>query len=169
MIEHLSEMAPGVELAAALALIDRGRLDGGDLVEVMRARVRQIAYEQAQLLADMVAVTDVWREPDTRLLHHGITRRRPTATDAAYVRARDRRCMFPGCRMPASRCDIDHRRRHTDGGPSTTDNLQPLCRRHHRAKDERGWRLCQFGDSHYLWTSPLGQSYLVRPEPLEPP
>jgi len=50
------------------------------------------------------------------------------------------------------------------------ENLEPLCRRHHRAKDAGGWvALFHLGDSHYLWTSPLGQSYLVRPGPLEPP
>ena len=38
------------------------------------------------------------------------------------------------------------------------------------AKDAGVWvALFHLGDSHYLWTSPLGQSYLVRPEPLEPP
>jgi hypothetical protein len=43
-----------------------------------------------------------------RLIHHGITRRRPTAEDAAYIRVRDRTCRAPGCRRAARACDIDH-------------------------------------------------------------
>lgn len=39
----------------------------------------------------------------------GITRRRPTAAMRRHVEARHRTCVFPGCRMPATRSDIDHR------------------------------------------------------------
>lgn len=49
----LDSAPPGPYLAAVLASIDRGKLSGYDLVEVMRARARQIAHEQAQLYADM--------------------------------------------------------------------------------------------------------------------
>jgi hypothetical protein len=50
-------MPPGPRLAAALASVDRSMLCGFDLVVVLRARNRQIAHEQAELAADMVAVT----------------------------------------------------------------------------------------------------------------
>ena len=56
--EGLAEMPPGPELAAALASIDRSQLCGFDLVILLRARSRQIAYEQAGLAADMVAVAE---------------------------------------------------------------------------------------------------------------
>jgi hypothetical protein len=52
----LEWMPPGPQLAAVLARVDRSRLDGSDLVTVMQARARQVAHEQAQLLADLVAV-----------------------------------------------------------------------------------------------------------------
>lgn len=117
--------------------------------------------------------TATWRysvvDGEGRVVYHGITRRRPVAADAAMVRARDRRCVFPGCRVPASRCDLDHRRRYADGGPTVPSNLQPLCRRHHRAKDEGGWRVFVMGDGHYLWTSPLRFTHEVKIEPLVPP
>lgn len=54
--QELEEMPPGPALAAALAGIDRDRLNGFDLVVLMQARARQIAHEQPQLLADAVAV-----------------------------------------------------------------------------------------------------------------
>jgi len=157
-----------VELTVPLATL-LGLSDGpGEL-----AGWGPVVADVARQVADAQRETATWRfsvlDAEGRLVQHGITRRRPVAADEATVRVRDRRCVFPGCRVPASRCDIDHRRRYADGGLSTVENLEPLCRRHHRAKDGGGWSLFHLGDSHYLWTSPLGQSYLVSPEPLQPP
>jgi hypothetical protein len=42
-------------------------------------------------------------------------------------------CQAPGCMVPAERCDIDHRQPWPEG-PTTGDNLGPLCRRHHSMK-----------------------------------
>jgi hypothetical protein len=53
----LDGWAPGPYLAAVLSSIDRTRLSGYDLVVVMRARKRQLSYDQAELLADMVEVS----------------------------------------------------------------------------------------------------------------
>src|SRR5690349_12815958 len=53
MIDELENLAPGPQLSAALAAVDRSVLNGHQMVEVMRARSRQVAHEQAQLLADM--------------------------------------------------------------------------------------------------------------------
>ncbi|MEE8375472.1 MAG: HNH endonuclease signature motif containing protein [Acidimicrobiia bacterium] len=33
--------------------------------------------------------------------------------------------------MPATDCDLDHRNAWADGGPTTEDNLAPLCRHDH--------------------------------------
>ena len=52
----LAERPPGPGLAADLASVDRSRLNGHDLVTLMLARARQIAHEQAELLADMFEV-----------------------------------------------------------------------------------------------------------------
>jgi hypothetical protein len=55
-----------------------------------------------------------WRwkvtHPDSgQPLHEGITRRRPNRGRRRSVEARNRTCVFPGCRMPATECDLDHR------------------------------------------------------------
>lgn len=42
-------------------------------------------------------------------------------------------CQSPGCMVPAQHCDIDHRQPWPTG-PTTADNLGPLCRRHHTYK-----------------------------------
>jgi hypothetical protein len=48
-------------------------------------------------------------------------RRTPGPALARWIRARDGTCRAPGCRTPASVCDIDHTTNHTTGGkPHTT-------------------------------------------------
>ncbi len=59
--EGLAEMAPGPHLGAALAGLDLRALAGSDLVEVLQARARQLAHEQAQLLAVMAEIG--WCDP----------------------------------------------------------------------------------------------------------
>ena len=55
--EELEIQAPGGRLGAMLAGVgDRSVLDDGDLVMLARARGRQIAHLQAQLMADLVAI-----------------------------------------------------------------------------------------------------------------
>src|SRR5439155_20217932 len=101
-----------------------------------------------------------------RLLHHGITRRRPTAEQAAYIRARDRTCRAPGCRQPAHHADIDHTRDWAHGGPTTISNMAVLCRRHHRMKHQGGWLLHHTASGILFWTSPLGKVYVTTPPNL---
>src|SRR6266850_1419431 len=51
---------------------------------------------------------------------------------------RDRGCRFPGCGV---RFGQGHHIRHwAQGGPTTLANLTMLCRRHHRAVHEEGYR-----------------------------
>ena len=69
----------------------------------------------------------------------------PTETIPTRVRAalwaRDAGCRFPGCKAPAQWTDGHHVRWRSKGGPTTIENLVSLCRRHHRAVHEGGWRL----------------------------
>lgn len=86
-------------------------------------------------------------------------RRRPTASQQRQIRARHRTCVFPGCRKPARRSDLDHTTRWVDGGTTLQRNLGPLCRVHHRAKDEGRWRYRRAANGDHIWTSPLGNTY----------
>ncbi len=49
------------------------------------------------------------------------------------VSARDGTCQVATCSRPALECDLDHEQPHPRG-PTSGDNLRPLCRRHHRIK-----------------------------------
>jgi hypothetical protein len=73
-------------------------------------------------------------------------------------------CVFPGCRTPARDSDLDHRHAWSEGGPTDDLNLAPLCRRHHRLKHD-GWELEMVTPGMFVWTSPLGLTYLVEPVP----
>ncbi len=92
------------------------------------------------------------------LLDHGVTVYRPPPSLARHVKARDQVCAFPGCRQPAERCDLDHRKRFPDG-PTSADNLGPLCRHHHRAKTGGGWAWQRAPDGTITWTAPTGHQY----------
>ena len=50
----------------------------------------------------------------------------------------------PGCRRPASQCDLDHVVAYPAGG-TCADNLAPLCRYHHRLKTHANWRVPSTG------------------------
>jgi hypothetical protein len=54
---------------------------------------------------------------------------------------RDQHCQFPGCRAPASWCDVHHLVHWLLGGETNLENCAMLCRRHHVAVHEGGWKL----------------------------
>ncbi|WP_171058342.1 HNH endonuclease signature motif containing protein, partial [Modestobacter altitudinis] len=60
---------------------------------------------------------------------------RPGAALDRFVRARDRRCRFPGCRRLVAAGELDHRIRHPDG-PTAITNLAGFCTTDHRGKHQ---------------------------------
>jgi hypothetical protein len=92
----------------------------------------------------------------------------PTEGMRRFLRARDEHCRFPGCRMPAHRCEIDHQHDHAKGGKTRLDNLGHLCRAHHTLKhpdipDPHRWAAQQERDGSITWHSPLGRAYTDPP------
>ncbi|MFV1960319.1 MAG: DUF222 domain-containing protein [Acidimicrobiia bacterium] len=94
----------------------------------------------------------------------GITRRRPSAAQKRDVQAAYPTCVFLGCRMPATDCDLDHNLAWADGGPTTEENLAPLCRHDHIVR-HNGWTIKRLPDGSYQWTSRLGHTYITDREP----
>ena len=90
---------------------------------------------------------------------------RPPLSLRHLIKIRSRRCGYPGCRRPATRCDDDHTIPHHKGGKTCECNLYPLCRRHHQAKQAPGWRLDQPEPGRLTWTLPSGRRYATAPEP----
>ena len=94
----------------------------------------------------------------------GTTKRRPTTPQRRHIEARDTHCVFPGCRMPATDCDLDHTTTWAQGGPTTPDNLTDLCRTDHRLK-HNGWTYKTLPNNTTQWTSPLGHTYTTQKNP----
>ncbi len=69
-------------------------------------------------------------------------------------------CAFPWCTRNARRCDSDHIQPYDSGGTTSSDNIAPLCRRHHRLKTHGGWTYRPLEPGSYLWTSPHGYTLL---------
>jgi Domain of unknown function (DUF222) len=123
---------------------------------------RQLAADATwrRLLTDPVSGT---------LLDYGNRTYRPPQALADHVRTRDQYCVFPGCRHPAEKCDLDHSTAHGEGGPTADTNLGPQCRHHHNNKTHHGWTVTQSAPGVFDWISPAGRHYRVIPEPLAEP
>ncbi|MDT3346045.1 HNH endonuclease signature motif containing protein [Microbacterium aquilitoris] len=110
----------------------------------------------------LAGATHVWE----RLFHDpttGVT----VATDSyrvpsgmrRFLQARDQHCRFPGCRVAAIRCEVDHTHDHALGGRTELSNLAHLCQRHHSMKQFTAWKVRQLKGGVLEWTSPLGRIY----------
>jgi hypothetical protein len=64
------------------------------------------------------------------------------------------RCYWPGCWIPATKCQIDHLHPFREGGPTNPGNGAPACGHHNRTK-EHGFR---------AWRDPTGTWHLTRPD-----
>lgn len=160
--------------------------DGPGTLGTIRARV-QVVVPALTLLgaddgpADLVGHSPIDAEtarallgstthPIERILTHPVTGsvievdtyERPASLDR-YLRGRDQRCRFPGCRLPAVRCDVDHNHDSALGGKTCRRNLCHLCQRHHSMKQFTPWRVRQLAGGVMEWTSPLGVVYLDEP------
>jgi hypothetical protein len=105
---------------------------------------------------------------DGHLLDFGPLVHDPPPRLDRFVRARDQRCVFPGCNRSAIRADLDHQvpfRADGTGGSTSARNLAALCRRHHRLKTHAGWSYVTDPDGSITWTSPSGRTHKVARRP----
>ncbi|WP_448614828.1 DUF222 domain-containing protein [Modestobacter sp. URMC 112] len=80
-----------------------------------------------------------------------------------FVRHRDRRCRFPGCRTRATRGDLDHTTPWPAGATSAA-NLACLCRHHHRLRHQApGWSVTTGPDGALHWRTPTGRTATTHP------
>ena len=91
---------------------------------------------------------------------------RPSAPLDRWVRARDRRCRFPGCRRRVPRGgELDHDRPYPLG-PTSAMNLAGYCTGHHRGKHQApGWLHALAPDGTLTVTTPTGLTAVTTPPP----
>jgi len=134
------------------------------------ANLRPAAMMGGQFLPGAIACRAAVGATLTPIVHPGQAppepRYRPSKKLADFVRCRDMTCRYPGCRVPATNCDVDHSIP-WPYGPTAASNLKCLCRRHHLLKTfwggENGWRERQLDDGTVIWTAPDGREHLTTP------
>jgi 5-methylcytosine-specific restriction endonuclease McrA len=121
-----------------------------------------VSAETSRRLACDASRVVMRHDEEGRLLEVGArTRTIPPALRRALLH-RDRSCRFPGCHV---RVGQGHHVRHwAQGGPTTLGNLVLLCRRHHHAVHEEGYRVSRGPDGTLDFRRPDG-----RPLPEVPP
>ena len=121
--------------------------------------------ETAKILAGNVPSFDrVFLDPVTGAVL-AVDRRFVTAEQKRYLVARDIRCRFPGCRRPATECDIDHREDWALGGKTDIENMGAFCESHHALKQAAGWTVVQMPGGRLHFTAPSGLEYDDDPPP----
>jgi hypothetical protein len=151
----------------------RALLDVGALMSVRDTDGTGLAHRPHIAIVDklrgsLVALTDAAgiRRGEALGAPPATDRYTPGAELDRFVRLRDRRCRFPGCRARARTCDLDHRQEWPDG-PTAPGNLWCLCEHHHRLKHRApGWRVDDAGDGGVAVTTPGGTRLVSHPPPV---
>ena len=109
-----------------------------------------VSAETARRLACDAATVTMRHGPGGEVLDVGRRTRTISPALRRALAARDRHCRFPGC--AATRCDAHHVEHWAQGGATALGNLVLLCRRHHRAVHEEGFRVAldAAGEARFL-------------------
>jgi hypothetical protein len=127
----------------------------------------RVSSDTARRLACDASRVVMRHEADGRVVEVGArTRTIPPALRRA-LHHRDRGCRFPGCGLAFGQ---GHHIRHwAHGGPTTLSNLALLCRRHHRAVHEDGYRVDRQADGELSFLRPDGRPMPAVPSPAAVP
>ena len=109
---------------------------------------------QERLRAAMTLLPPTLGGAPTQPLEVGRTTRVIQPAQRAALTVRDGGCVFPDCPRPLAWCEAHHLRHWLHGGPTDLVNLALLCRAHHRAVHEGGWRLQRGPDGRLIATPP---------------
>ena len=110
---------------------DPGLLSGGTVIPADLARA--IAMKEGATWYRMLT------DPASDLVTLSTGSYQPTAPIWRYVVADRPTCSHPACDRPSVECELDHEVEWPLGA-TDTDNLQPLCKLHHKAKHARAER-----------------------------
>jgi hypothetical protein len=109
---------------------------------------------QGRLRAAMTLLPPTLGGAPSQPLDVGRTTRVVQPAQRSALAVRDGGCVFPDCDRPLAWCEAHHLRHWVDGGSTDLSNLALLCRAHHRAVHEGGWRLIRGPDGRFSATPP---------------
>ena len=159
---HLSAETSAASAGACECAPPPADLDAGPAV-IELAGGLHVGREAARRLSCDAALVALRHGANGEVLDVGRrTRAVPTALRRALLDRDRSQCQFPGC--TSRHCDAHHVVHWADGGETKLANLALLCRFHHRAVHEEGFRVV---------ADPNGQFRFLRPDgvpfPAEPP
>jgi hypothetical protein len=172
--EQRAELAALLRTTAGGSLVDRPRIA---IVDEVTGTLLALT-DSAELLRRATCGNASCRRNPTRC-DHDLTDRpglgppgpangyRPGAALDRFVRTRDRRCRFPGCRrrVPLGG-ELDHDRPWPDG-PTDATNLVGYCTGHHRGKHQApGWEHELAPDGRLTVRTPTGMLATTTPPPF---
>jgi hypothetical protein len=105
-----------------------------------------------RLRAAMALLPPILGGAPTQPLEVGRASRVVKAAQRTALAVRDGGCVFPGCTRSLAWCEAHHLRHWLHGGATDLANLALVCRAHHRAVHEGGWRLTRQADGRLTAT-----------------
>ncbi len=140
--------------------LKRGYATATETCEVVGVGPVDVAWVQ-QLLPD--ALVDVLLHDLVDIRAHATTTRyRKRAVETA-LKARDRRCVVPGCKR-RGHLQVDHRHDFHLDGPTSGENCARLCEVHHYEKTHRGARIVRTA-TEWHWYPPAPKPGQPEPPP----
>lgn len=139
-----------------------GYLDGHGLVDAQHARDIAEGSDIAPVrLPDDIRARRAAKgtaPPESAL------RYRPSPALDTWVRIIGGTCLWPHCDAPAWNCDLDHTDSFNHGNPAeggltTSGQLTPYCRNHHRIKHSGLWEECRDDNGDIILSTSAGVRY----------
>jgi Domain of unknown function (DUF222)/HNH endonuclease len=135
---------------------DPGILSGGTAIPA--GLTRMIAARPGSTWHRMLT------DPAGRMVELSTKSYQPTGPIWSWVVAEHSTCFRPGCDVPATEAEVDHRVRWPEG-PTDPENLWPGCKTDHKAKHAPGFAIEQCTDGSYRLRTPTGFRHpITRPE-----
>ena len=151
--EVAGPVRPAARAAARRQSACPGPAGGGSVLD--EAGGIHVSAETARRLACDAATVTMHHGPAGEVLDVGRRTRTISPALRRALAARDGHCRFPGCQ--ARRADAHHVEHWAHGGATALDNLVLLCRRHHRAVHEGGFRVALGAAGNVRFVRPDGR------------
>jgi len=145
-LSHGIGASPRGDRLQVVVHVDQAVLEDSDAPGVsMLEEGQDVSAETSRRLACDSTRVVMRHDAEGRTLGVGRKTRTISTSLRRALAHRDRECQFPGCDLKY--CDAHHVKHWAEGGETNLDNLVLLCRRHHRAVHEGGYRLERSGRS----------------------